>query len=537
MAATAPTTKVGTNYIDGLLSGTKWFGVLPLTYSFPTDASGYRSSYGAGEPFSGFAAATSGQISTVRFALEGFGGTSGAKGFSVEGFTDLSFDYAADSGSADIRVARTDRSVAAHAYLPHTLEEGGDLWFSKLSALSSPVAGNYAWLGTLHELGHALGLKHPHETSSGALGTFPIMDSEYDMMQYSLMSYRSYENGNTGGGYSNETWGYAQSFMMCDIAALQEMYGADFTTNSGDNVYSWAPGSGNTMIDGSAAITPGGNRIFLTIWDGGGEDTYDFSAYSSDLSIDLRPGHYSKTGAGQAANLGHGHYADGNVYNAFQYDGDARSLIENANGGSGDDTLRGNSADNRLDGRGGSDDIFAGLGNNEGIGGGGNDDITFLSGAGDLRGDAGNDILAGGFQADKLSGGAGNDAITGDLSKNFGGSDVIEGGAGNDYLQGGLGADSFVFNPNAGSDVIGSFEQSDITRASNGVITVNVTGADFETGIDMIRLTGFSGVNSSNVMNFVSQGSDGAIFSAEGTNITFFGVDASALSADDFAFV
>ena len=81
--------------------------------------------------------------------------------------------------------------------------------------------------------------------------------------------------------------------MMYDIAALQHMYGADFTTNSGNTTYTWNPLNGNTVVNGLTTITPGGNRIFLTIWDGGGIDTYDLSAYSSNLSVNLAPGSYS----------------------------------------------------------------------------------------------------------------------------------------------------------------------------------------------------------------------------------------------------
>ncbi len=48
----------------------------------------------------------------------------------------------------------------------------------------------------------------------------------------------------------------------------------------------------------------------------------------------------------QRANLGGGNTAPGNVFNALQFNGDARSLIENANGGSGDDNINGNIANN-----------------------------------------------------------------------------------------------------------------------------------------------------------------------------------------------
>lgn len=94
--------------------------------------------------------------------------------------------------------------------------------------------------------------------------------------------------------------------MMADSAALQEMYGADFTTNAGNTVYKWTPGSGTTFVNGGAGISPGANRIFATIWDGGGNDTYDLSAYTNALKIDLRPGSASTFSIDQLAWLGGG---------------------------------------------------------------------------------------------------------------------------------------------------------------------------------------------------------------------------------------
>src|SRR3546814_8404625 len=134
------------------------------------------------------------------------------------------------------------------------------------------------------------------------------------------------------------------------IRALQHLYGADFTTNNGNTVYSWNPLNGQTLVDGAVAISPGGNRIFATIWDGGGVDTYDLSAHSTNLNIDLRPGQHSTFSSTQLAHLGGGNDARGNLFNALQFNGDARSLIENANGGSGNDTIRGNAANNVLAG-------------------------------------------------------------------------------------------------------------------------------------------------------------------------------------------
>ncbi len=64
----------------------------------------------------------------------------------------------------------------------------------------------------------------------------------------------------------------------------------------------------------------------------------------------------------QLANLGDGHYASGNVYNAYLYNSDARSYIDNAIGGSGNDTIVGNAIANTLNGGGGNDTITGGGG-------------------------------------------------------------------------------------------------------------------------------------------------------------------------------
>jgi len=127
------------------------------------------------------------------------------------------------------------------------------------------------------------------------------------------------------------------------------------------------------FIDGQSQGTPGANRIFRTIWDGGGNDTYDFSNYASDLAVDLRPGGYSRLSSSQIADLGNNHHAKGNVYNALLYNDDPRSLIENARGGIGNDTIVGNQANNQLSGGSGNDVLDGRTGNDVLIGGAGTD--------------------------------------------------------------------------------------------------------------------------------------------------------------------
>ena len=101
--------------------------------------------------------------------------------------------------------------------------------------------------------------------------------------------------------YRHLSGDYPQTYMQYDIAALQAMYGADFTTNSGNTVYKWSASTGETFVNGVGQGTPLRNKIFLTIWDGGGIDTYDLSNYSGGASIDLAPGGFVKFSDAQLA--------------------------------------------------------------------------------------------------------------------------------------------------------------------------------------------------------------------------------------------
>ena len=95
------------------------------------------------------------------------------------------------------------------------------------------------------------------------------------------------------------------------------------TTHSENTVYSWSPTTGQEFINGVAQPAPGdgaggsANRIFETVWDGNGVDTYDLSNYSTGVTINLNPGASSITSPTQIAYLGNGHYAQGNIYTRF----------------------------------------------------------------------------------------------------------------------------------------------------------------------------------------------------------------------------
>jgi Ca2+-binding RTX toxin-like protein len=186
--------------------------------------------------------------------------------------------------------------------------------------------------------------------------------------------------------------------MQDDIAALQYLYGADYGYNNGNTVYKWDPSTGQEFVDGIGQGAPIRNKVFLTIWDGGGQDTYDLSNYSNAVTIDLRPGQWTTTSTIQLADLDARanagvHLARGNIANA-QTDpnnpNETNSLIENAIGGSGADTIVGNDVANVLNG---------GLGADTLTGGGGDDLFVYVLGGG---ADTITDFVAGAVTVDRV---------------------------------------------------------------------------------------------------------------------------------------
>lgn len=429
-----------------------------LTFSFPVSGSYYSYQRIADvKPLSGA------QEDAVRTALS-----------QISSFTALSFREIAEtlSDQATLRFAREVGLGGAYAYLPDTDETGGDGFFG--SGTANPEPGNEAFLYYIHEIGHALGLEHGHEFPSFYL-------SDLDSQEFTVMTYSDYAGDSDLDSYDAGPVDWAQTYMQLDIAALQFLYGANYATSgevwSGDTVYRFSPQTGEMSVNGAGQGAPAGNRIFRTIWDGDGEDTYNLANHTTDLDIDLAPGGWSTFSRGQLADLDRfsnstERIAQGNVANARLVDGDLRALIENAIGGSGDDTIRGNKADNALGGRAGADSLFGFAGGDRLSGGSGTDFLAGGAQADRLLGGAGRDVLQGAKGSDTLLGGRGNDVLNGGRVK-----DTLTGGAGFDTLTGGHGADAFVYRSAQDAPVADRTER----------IT------DFDSGVDRIDLSALSG--------------------------------------------
>ncbi|HEX8257938.1 MAG TPA: M10 family metallopeptidase [Allosphingosinicella sp.] len=473
MAAVQGNVRSGDRDVDAMLEGFRWSASM-LTFSFPTSAGQYGGAYGPGdEPYDNFQAFSSSQQLRAREVLASFSSVAMLDYDEVSG------------GGGDLRFGMTDDTAAAHAYTPGPDARAGDTWYGNSSGwYDDPRVGNYGYHALLHEVGHAVGLKHPHETHQ-----FGAVSGAHDWMAYSVMSYRSYEGQSLDGGFSNEENGYSQSLMMYDIAALQHMYGARFDTVPVDTVYHWTPGSSQMLINGVGQPGSVTNRIFRTVWDGGGNDTYDLSAYTTGMRISLEPGKWSELSAAQLPSLSGMIHPPGNVANALLHRGDTRSLIENAIGGSGNDEITGNAGANRLDGGAGADRLSGGFGDDVYIVDDLRDEIvseaTVARGGTDTVESSVHFTLGTGVEKLVLTGaaatrGEGNsldNVITGNGAANY-----LKSGLGADLLVGGGGNDRYFIHDAddrvlevAGGGVDHVLSQVDF-RLSEGVETLELSG-------------------------------------------------------------
>jgi serralysin len=230
----------------------------------------------------------------------------------------------------------------------------------------------------LHEIGHTLGLSHPaaYDVADKVMPTYAA-NAGYtrDTLRWTVMSYFSAASDNpaidrTGSGLTGDVTRdgiNAATPLIDDIRAVQQLYGADPATRTGDDTYGFhakLSGPWRPVFDFSIGANP---DPVVAIYDAGGRDTLDLSGYATDQRINLVPGALSDVG-----------FLTQNVGIAYG------TMIENAIGGTGGDRIVGNAADNHLQGGAGRDRLY---------------------------GQAGADVLEGGPGRDLLTGGAGPDSF------------------------------------------------------------------------------------------------------------------------------
>lgn len=351
--------------VNALISGIKWGGVtgteVTLTYSFPWTTS-------VNATFSGYNGIGDYSILNEQNATyhQGLSTTEQAAARSAlqswANVANITFSGIAESSSnvGDIRFAWTSATDLVSSgeqawgwgYYPDSYwPSGGDIWISTLSPGATDTdwsVGSYNFQALIHELGHALGLKHSFEGGS-------ILPSGEESEKYTIMSYTDHPNNlfrdvipNANGTFSfNYFYVVADTPMLYDVAAIQYLYGANLSYKTENDTYTFDPAS----------------PFYRTIWDAGGTDTISVSNFSKACIIDLQQGHFSKITiesdpipSGYSGGTTPTYDGTDNLAIAFG------CVIENAIGGWDNDTLLGNDANNSLNGGGGNDILNGGAG-------------------------------------------------------------------------------------------------------------------------------------------------------------------------------
>ena len=312
---------VANNAFQNLLGNQKtWY------YAFPTVIPGYVSNL---DDANGWTAFTSVQKSRTKDAFE-----------LIASFFNLNFvETKITDAPNTIVFASNDQTYSlGYSTLPSKYSSGSDIFLSSDDINKTLDDGSYgAWV-LMHELGHALGLKHVFSNSTGTSSSEfpPYLSGTEDSTAWSYMSYK----------LSSDQ--YAFNYSPFDIAALQYIYGPSLKARTGDDSYVISQGSANF------------------IWDGAGTDTLDASTLTQGATLYLTPGYWGFVGTAKTPTIS----------SAGQVTVNFGSAIENIMGSAHADNLYGNELANLIHGGAGNDLIDGGSGNDQIIGGAGDDKLT-----------------------------------------------------------------------------------------------------------------------------------------------------------------
>jgi hypothetical protein len=316
----------GNRYVDALLWGNKWDTDEPLSYWFG----------GAGSvSFSSVTYATHEWTTTEKAAMRAGLLMMTSVTLLTEG---VEVTSAAEANLKWYKVSDT-WFLGAH-YGPNGLSTSGMGFFNKDGTGWNDLStGGYGWVTIIHELGHALGLAHPHDgggTSSlfpGVSGAYDYGDRRQNQNTYTVMSYID-----VGADYnpsSATTYGFASGPMLYDVRALQYLYGAHPSYHATDTTY-------------ALPTTNGAGTYYTAIVDTGGTDTLQYAG-SGDATLDARAGAVSRASG---------------IFGGFVVTEAASAAIDRIVASTGNDVLTGNASDNVLT-TGGGNDIVRGNGGND----------------------------------------------------------------------------------------------------------------------------------------------------------------------------
>jgi len=433
------------NDYTGLLSGSYWGGIevsgkpTIVTFSFPATATppGYVATLNdpnltpaAIASYAGFDAA---EQALARTALAEWGSASGlifievAAGQGDINFQKLDFTGTGYAGSGGIAY-RPFGTWDGFSYPSFTadLDGAGDVF------MNSAIPVSHGTL--LHEIGHALGLKHPMEAWTQYAANPPVTHAVWDVNDPALTIMAE---GSGAGGTGHLT--------AIDIQAIQFIYGTQ--AQDGTQVASWSWNAGTQTLTqtgfATADVVRGSSVRDVIRGNAGNDDLFGLNGADSLY---------------------------GGLDNDRLFGGPGSDLL---NGGLGDDQFFVGTGDVVVEALNqGYDRVFSavaftlaanveelnlfGAASIKGVGNGLNN-VIFANGAGcTVQGMAGADYLVGG-----------------------GGADTINGGAGADLIYGQAGADRFVFGtladfaPAAAPDAIGDFSHAEGDRINLSPIDPN----------------------------------------------------------------
>ena len=389
---------------------------------------------------------------------------------------DIDFNENTRANGGRQAVTRSTISLANDTIISATVTVSAN-WSTNFDGSANYALNSYRYQTYIHEVGHALGLGHSGPYNGQLVDEAGVSYHAYnqDAWNYTVMSYRDQGEAGTG------TPRLVLAPQLVDIIAIQNFYGANGQTRSGDSVYGFNSTETGVLDFEGTFFNQGIRPPSLAIYDAGGTDTLDFSGYSANQVISLVEGSFSSIGD----NINTGDPEDPLINNIAIAVG---TVIENAIGGSGDDSFIGNDSDNVFTGNGGNDGLVMAGGDDIVFGGAGNDTIYGQDGDDQLYGEGGidrlfggdgDDILDGGADIDVLVAGDGNDTVIGgdgndtiyaeggdDLIFGGAGSDTIFGGAGHDTAEGGAGIDVLVMGD--GNDTVAAGLGSDVIYGQAG---------------------------------------------------------------------